>query len=154
MTVIINGDSIDPQPFAAGIYNYVSSYGSVLVQRSLKNMVIVYVTPGEGYFVRQEDIDLSQEYDVISKENGLTLQFMRPESADVTLSIKFAEIPVGITSVLSSMPQPMAIYDIRGLMVANATVNSEDEIKACIAKLPAGLYIIRINNKIYKIQKK
>lgn len=157
LTVIINGDSISPRSSGEGTQTFSSPYGTVLAQRVrniAENAVMLYVTPEIGYAVSLDSISMTTEYEVREGGKKPTLLFYRPEDGEVTLTIVFTDPSAsGINSLLAASGE-LRVFDARGLLVTTATVGSSADIAACMAKLPAGLYILRINNQTIKIQKK
>lgn len=157
LTVIINGDSISPTDGDGGTQLFSSSYGNVLVQRAITiadNAVMVYITPSTNYAVSQDHITMNIDYKVLEEGKNPTLLFYRPVSGEATLTVVFTDSSTsGISSMLATSGE-LHVFDARGLLVTTATVGNSADIAACMAKLPAGLYILRINNQTIKIQKK
>ena len=157
LTVIINGDSISPSNSTGTIQTYSSTYGSVMAQpvRSIaENAVWLYVTPATGYEVSLDSISMNVDYEVVEIGKNPTLQFLRPEDGEVTLTIVFTDPTISDLTSVQTASGELRVFDARGLLVTTATVGSSADIAACMAKLPAGLYILRINNQTIKIQKK
>lgn len=157
LTVIINGDSISASASSGGMQTFSSPYGTVLAQpvrRIAENAVWLYVTPATGYVVSLDSIRMNVDYEVVEAGAKPTLQFLRPEDDEATLTIVFTDPSlVGINGLLAASGE-LRVYDARGLLVTTATVGDAADIPACMAPLPAGLYILRINNQTIKIQKK
>lgn len=157
LTVIINGDSISARDSGGGTQLYSSSYGTVLVQQAISiadNAVMAYITPSADYVVSLDSISMNVDYEVVDGGKMPTLMFYRPVDGEVTLTIVFTDPSTsGINSLLVASGE-LRVFDARGLLVTTATVGNSADIAACMAKLPAGLYILRINNQTIKIQKK
>lgn len=157
LNVIINGDSISATASAGGTQTYSSPYGTVLAQplrKNDENAVMLYVTPATGYVVSLDSIRMNIDYEVVEGGKAPTLKFYRPDDEEVTLTIVFTDPTVSGIGGLMAASGDLRVYDARGLLVTTATVGDAADIAACMTQLPAGLYILRINNQTIKIQKK
>lgn len=87
-----------------------------------------------------------------------TYQYTLPttDNASVQLNATFWENVVDGVEIrpATSLPAVMTIYTTGGQFVASETIASDGELKVRLNRLPAGVYIIYVNNHSFKVQKK
>ena len=87
-----------------------------------------------------------------------TYQYTLPttDNASVQLNATFWENVVDGVEIrpMTSLPAVMTIYTTGGQFVASETIASDGELKVRLNRLPAGVYIIYVNNHSFKVQKK
>lgn len=78
------------------------------------------------------------------------------DNASVQLNATFWENVVDGVEIrpATSLPAVMTIYTTGGQFVASETIASDGELKVRLNRLPAGVYIIYVNNHSFKVQKK
>ena len=84
-----------------------------------------------------------------------TTKFIIPSSGAVFISVYFMEkIVNGIGGVVNSGDAIIQVYDARGVLVATIRKQEGEKIEEVLSPLADGLYIIKVNNKTYKIYKR
>ena len=78
------------------------------------------------------------------------------DNASVQLNATFWENVVDGVEIrpATSLPAVMTIYTTGGQFVASETIASDGALKVRLNRLPAGVYIIYVNNHSFKVQKK
>lgn len=165
--VSINGEKVTP---AVGDLNKVqakatfeTSSGTIEVSNYYAlplETVTITVTPKGKYEIAKSDIEpaLTGE-DPAKLGDARTYTYRIPLGDENVVAFKavFTEnkVPVSIQN-LSATDQPvvMSIYDAAGRLVSTETVAAGSEVSISLDHLPAGTYIIRVNNQTFKVQKK
>lgn len=166
VAVSINDVAIEPAigtvTNCAAPATFSSSYGTVEVDN-------VYALPGQTvhFTVAPTTPYVSDKAHITPSVTGedpaelgqvRTYEYTLPttDNASVQLNATFWENVVDGVEIrpATSLPAVMTIYTTGGQFVASETIASDGELKVRLNRLPAGVYIIYVNNHSFKVQKK
>lgn len=82
-----------------------------------------------------------------------TTKIIMPSSGSIILMVDFMEVN-GVAGIESVDEGTVYVYDARGVLVATIRKQEGEKIEEVLSPLADGLYIIKVNNKTYKIYKR
>ena len=157
---------------------FVTRYGKVVISDYYAlpgSTVTLAVTPAEAWLLSSDSIEVSEPVEVMLNQPTSYVGFyVVPEDGIVSVSVNFSvdSVYVGIKDRLTDALRfemvdgqtvcvlgadeaaPVSVFDARGQQVAAEVVRSYRELIVRLARLPQGLYIIRVNNKSFKVYRK
>lgn len=88
-------------------------------------------------------------------DDVFTTRFLMPKTGSVIVSFDFLKkIVSAIDDIEIDGDTIFQVFDARGMLVATGRKQEGEEIEELLATLADGLYIIKVNNKTYKIYKR
>lgn len=88
-------------------------------------------------------------------DDVFTTKFLMPTTGTVFMMFEFKEKLVSAIDGIETCDDAIyQVFDARGMLVATGRKQDGEEIEELLAPLADGLYIIKVNNKTYKIYKR
>jgi len=180
ISVIINGKQITPDVDEllnnSSPATFVSEQGSIMVDNYYAlagSTVMLTVTPNQPYYIFKENISginlfgnnptdstMQQHYRYIVPQNGVVVieaEFVIPSAISnrTVDDLRFEVVDGKTVRVLGAREAaPVSVFDARGQQVDAEVARSERELIVRLANQPQGLYIIKVNNKTFKVYRK
>jgi len=155
---------------------FVSEQGSIMVDNYYAlagSTVMLTVTPNQPYYIFKENISginlfgnnptdstMQQHYRYIVPQNGVVVieaEFVIPSAISnrTVDDLRFEVVDGKTVRVLGAREAaPVSVFDARGQQVDAEVARSERELIVRLANQPQGLYIIKVNNKTFKVYRK
>ena len=176
--VWINGNKTAPVADAAGSSSVVfnSQYGTVKLDDyyARDSKVFLGITAGDNYLISKDDVSITGAISTpdvfMETPKMLIYSYTAPNTGQVQINVTFKfDDTVGIDDpslgALSfellnrqivrvtgaDAEAPVSVYDARGRQLAVEVSRSTRELLVSLASQPQGLYIIKVNNKTFKV---
>lgn len=167
-TVVIDNVKIADPTETDDILAYNADRGTVYLagtKGDVGDTVTIIARPNTGYemFVKNflcilTDGKINHDIDTMKTtiiDDVFTTKFLMPTTGTVFMMFEFKEKLVSTIDGIETCDDAIyQVFDARGMLVATGRKQEGEEIEELLATLADGLYIIKVNNKTYKIYKR